>query len=125
MADLLKWLNLKSFTFIGIGFVVAVDFGKDFDPDKDEIRSSDGFKIMAILTPKQAYTLQKEGTIPDWMVQDVDKTGANEKKDAGYEFDYSEKNEEESDESGSDKDMPSFQRKAPIQEDEDVDVDDI
>jgi len=60
--------------------------------DLDSVKSSDHFPIEAILTPKQAYALQKKGEIPEWMVQDMEKD--DEKKEGGVEFDYSEDKKE-------------------------------
>ena len=107
--------------FARTGFIVAVFFGKDFDPDVDEIRPADHFGIEVIIEKKQAYTLQKEGVIPSWMVQDADKTESADTKDekGGFEFDYSEKAAEDDEESSEEE---GGRRKS---NDDDVDVDDI
>ena len=119
-AEIPPLLSKRGATPISTGFIVAVFFGKDFDPDVDEIRPADHFGIEVIIDKKQAYTLQKEGVIPSWMVQDADKTEAADTKDekGGFEFDYSEKagEEDSSEEDGGGRRASN---------DDDVDVDDI
>ena len=92
-ASLKKCLRKRGATPVTPNTVVAVFFGKEFDPmdqkDLDSITSGSHFSIDAILSAKQAYTLQKKGEIPDWMVQDMkDDDEAEKEKKSGFEFDY-------------------------------------
>jgi hypothetical protein len=121
-AEIPPLLSKRGATPISTGFIVAVFFGKDFDPDVDEIRPADHFGIEVIIEKKQAYTLQKEGVIPSWMVQDADKTDAadlHKDEKGGFEFDYSEKAGEDEEESSEEE---GGRRKS---NDDDVDIDDI
>jgi hypothetical protein len=88
-AEIHPLLSKRGATPIGPGFLVAVFFGVEFDPDVDEIRPADHFGIETIIDKKQAYALQKEDIIPSWMVQEADKLEAIGEKEAGFEFDYS------------------------------------
>ena len=88
-AEIPPLLSKRGATPIGPGFLVAVFFGVEFDPDVDEIRPADHFGIETIIDKKQAYALQKEDIIPSWMVQEADKLEAIGEKEAGFEFDYS------------------------------------
>lgn len=69
--------------------IVSVFVGKDFDPETDKLSPSDKFDLVAILGHKQAAFLQKEGTIPAWMMADASTdnsaTGA-----VGWEFECEE-----------------------------------
>ena len=125
-------LSKRGATPISAGFVVAIFFGKDFDPDVDVIRPADRFGIEAIIDKKQAYALQKEDIIPSWMVQDVDRidpaSASAEGAQGGFEFDYSGKkdDEDDSEEEASGGAGSDFKRRAPIPEEEgEIDVDDI
>lgn len=103
--------------------VVAIEVGPDFDVDEVVIRPGDLFDIKAILTPKQAYQLHKEGEIPSWMVESMDKSDMKDTEDQ-FEFDYSEvKEEDESDSDSSIQKTTTGGRKAI--EDDDLDIDNI
>lgn len=65
--------------------IVSVFVGKDFNPETDKLSSSDRFDLVAILGHKQAAYLQKEGTIPTWMMADAS-TDLSTASDAGWEF---------------------------------------
>ena len=108
--------------------VVSLFVGPDFDPDAP-ISKGDHFDITAILTQRQAYQLAKSGEIPEWMTHDI----SDEKKvsvageSGGFEFDYSGvkegADEEDSDsESETDGAPKGFQRKAPVDDEIDVDA---
>jgi len=92
-ASLKKCLRKRGATPVTPNTVVGVFFGKEFDPmdqkDLDSITKGSHFSIDAILSAKQAYSLQKKGEIPDWMVQDMkDEDEESKAKNAGFEFDY-------------------------------------
>ena len=130
-------LSKRGATPISAGFVVAIFFGKDFDPDMDAIRPADRFGIEAIIDKKQAYALQGADIIPSWMVQDVDRldpaSASAEGAQGGFEFDYSGKKDDESDSeeettaaaAGAGAAAPDFRRRAPIPEDAELVIDDI
>lgn len=116
--------------------VVAIEVGKDFDPDDPEnpIRKSDLFDIKAILTSKQVYKLKQAGEIPAWMsAESTDSVAAAKAEEEGFEFDHSAIKEEgeEDEESSSDEAAaaPAFNRRAAVERttggDEEVDIDDI
>jgi hypothetical protein len=65
--------------------IVSVFVGKDFDPETDKLSPSDKFDLVAILGHKQAAFLQKEGTIPAWMMVDAS-TDLSTTADASWEF---------------------------------------
>lgn len=120
-------LGRRGATPLNTSSVVSIYVGKDFNPD-EPIGSSDHFDITAILTQKQAYSLQKEGAIPPWMAQEIDAPKTTEEAGAGgFEFDYSEKaGEEDSSESEDAEKVPTFSRKvARDAADAEIDVDDI
>lgn len=120
-------LGRRGATPINASSVVSIYVGIDFDPN-EPINPSDHFDITAILTQKQAYSLQKDGEIPSWMAQDIDKMEATAEKESGFEFDYSEKVAGEEDDSSSDEesDVPGFSRKAAREDvDKGVDIDNI
>ena len=116
-AEIPPLLSKRGATPISAGFMVAVFFGKDFNPDVDEIRSADHFGIETIIEKKQAYSLQKEGLVPSWMVQDIDKVETITDKESGFEFDYSERAGDEDDDSSEDGKARD--------DDKDIDIDDI
>jgi hypothetical protein len=107
--------------------VVAIEVGADFDPDEAEIRPGDLFDVKAILTQRQVYNLQKDGTIPHWM-SDQSETPADSDTNAAFEFDYSGVVEEgEKDDKDSE---TAFSRKAAIDAaagagDDEIDIDRI
>jgi hypothetical protein len=119
-------LGRRGATPINASSVVSIYVGVDFDPN-EPINPSDHFDITAILTQKQAYSLQKDGEIPSWMAQDIDKMEATAEKESGFEFDYSEKAAgEEDDSSDEESDVPGFSRKAAREDvDKGVDIDNI
>ena len=87
--------------------VVAVETGRHFEPYDEkgvwQIKPADCFDIKAVLTNKQAYSLNKEGVIPSWMMTDISETDEAPKEgDGGFEFDYSAVKEGEESESDSD-----------------------
>jgi len=67
--------------------VVAIYVGEGYDPDAPAA-SGEHFDIVAILTSKQAYSLKKDGIIPDWMTNDIDgdKPAESTVGDGGFEF---------------------------------------
>ena len=75
----------KGATPINTSAIVSVFVGKDFDPETDKLSPSDKFDLVAILGHKQAAFLQKEGTIPAWMMADAS-TDLSAASDAGWEF---------------------------------------
>ena len=75
----------KGATPITTSAIVSVFVGKDFDPETDKLSPSDKFDLVAILGHKQAAFLQKEGTIPAWMMADAS-TDLSAASDAGWEF---------------------------------------
>jgi hypothetical protein len=118
--------------------VVAIEVGKDFDPDdaKNPIRTSDLFDIKAILTSKQVYKLKQAGEIPAWMSSEsTDATGASKAEEEGFEFDHSavkEEGEEDDAEDSSGEEgakAPGFSRRGAFEsatgEDSEINVDDI
>jgi len=117
-AEIPPLLSKRGATPISTGFMVAVDFGKDFNPDVDEIRTADHFGIKTIIEKKQAYMLQKEGLVPSWMVQDVDKVESIIDKESGFEFDYSER-------AGDEDDDESPDEAKGRDDDKELDIDDI
>jgi len=117
-AEIPPLLSKRGATPISTGFMVAVFFGKDFNPDVDEIRSADHFGIETIIEKKQAYSLQKEGLVPSWMVQDIDKVETITEKESGFEFDYSER-------AGDEEDDESADEAKGRDDDKEIDIDDI
>ena len=87
--------------------VVAIYVGDGYDPDAPAT-PGEHFDIVAIMTPKQAYALKKDGMIPDWMTNDIDgdKPAECAVGDGGFEFAH-ESDEETGDEekSSSDEDL--------------------
>ena len=67
--------------------VVAIYVGEGYDPDAPPT-PGEHFDIVAILTPKQAYSLKKDGIIPEWMTNDIDgdKPTEGAAGDGGFEF---------------------------------------
>lgn len=125
-AEIPPLLSKRGATPLSTGFLVAVFFGVDFDPDVDAIRPADHFGIETIIDKKQAYALQEAKIIPSWMVQDVDKQEAAGSKEAGFEFDYSGGGGEEDEEiSDSKKKKVVSTVVEAADEDAEVDVDDI
>jgi len=136
-------LARRGATPVTVRDVVALEVGKDFDPDDKEnpIRTSDLFDIKAILTNKQVYALQKAGEIPLWMSSESADAAAASKEGDGFEFDHSaikEEGDDEDDEKSSDDGtaaakarvtMPAFSRKDAFEkatgEADDLDVDNI
>lgn len=106
--------------------VVTIYVGTEFDVN-ETIKASDMFEITAVLSQKQAYVLSKDGIIPSWMLcEEGEKAAAAEGEAGGFEFDYDEAKEGETD------DRPGFSRKAAREavdaksdSDDDIDVDDI
>ena len=115
-------LGRRGATPLNTSSVVSVYVGVDFDPS-EPIKTTDHFDITSILEHKQAYTLQKSGLIPSWMVQDAEKGAVAETVEAGFEFDYSEAKEDEEDEESSSEDVPGFSRRAAREAVDGADVD--
>jgi hypothetical protein len=90
-------LGRRGATPITTNSVVALYVGPGFDPN-EAIGASDHFDITAVLSPRQAYALSKNGTIPGWMFDSATIDGdSSAKKDDedGFEFDYSGAGDEE------------------------------
>ena len=64
--------------------IVSVFVGNDFDPKTDKLLPTDRFDLVAILGHKQASFLQKEGTIPEWMMSEI----ASDTSDTGAGFEF-------------------------------------
>jgi hypothetical protein len=86
--------------------VVAIYVGEGYDPDATAV-AGEHFDIVAILTPKQAYGLKKDGIIPEWMTNDIDsdKPADGAEADGGYEFAHESDGEEDEEKSSSDEDL--------------------
>lgn len=125
-AEIPPLLSKRGATPLSTGFLVAVFFGVDFDPDVDVIRPADHFGIETIIDKKQAYALQEAEIIPSWMVQDADKLEAAGAKEAGFEFDYSGGGGDEAEETADSKKKKAIKSVAEEEEEDDeVEVDDI
>ena len=85
--------------------IVAIYVGEGYDPDAPTA-TNEHFDIVAILKPKQAYSLKKDGIIPEWMTNDIDadKPIDGAVADGGFEFAH-ESDEEEDEKSASDEDL--------------------
>lgn len=75
----------KGATPITTSAIVSIFVGKEFDPETDRLAPTDKFDLVAILGHKQASFLQKEGTIPAWMMVDVAADSLTAST-AGWEF---------------------------------------
>lgn len=93
-----KLFTKKGATPITTREVVAIYVGTEFDPE--EVKSTDQFDITAILTVKQANDLVLTGDIPRWMVHEEVVSGnvKAESDGTGWEFGYSDKKDELSEE---------------------------
>lgn len=93
-----KLFTKKGATPITTREVVAIYVGTEFDPE--DVKSTDQFDITAILTLKQANDLVLTGDIPRWMVHEEVVSGhvKSESDGLGWEFGYSEKKDELSEE---------------------------
>ena len=112
--------------------VVAIYVGEGYDPDAPAT-PGEHFDIVAILTPKQAYSLKKDGIIPEWMTNDIDgdKPAEGTVADGGYEFAHESDEETGDDEkSASDEDLRAklganrLSHREPVADNE-LNIDDI
>lgn len=111
--------------------VVAIYVGEGYNPDAPST-PNEHFDIIAILTPKQAYSLKKDGIIPDWMTNDIDadKPAEGAVGDGGYEFAHESDEEGDEEKSSSDEDLRAklganrLSHREPIAEGE-LNIDDI
>ena len=93
-----KLFTKKGATPITTREIVAIYVGTEFDPE--EVKSTDQFDITAILTVKQANDLVVTGDVQRWMVHEEVVSGnvKSENDGVGWEFGYSEKKGEDSEE---------------------------
>jgi hypothetical protein len=100
-------LGRRGATPITVKDVVAIYVGEGYDPDAPAA-AGEHFDIVAILTPKQAYSLRKDGIIPEWMTNDIDadKPAESAVGDGGYEFAHeSDVEGDDNEKSSSDEDL--------------------
>lgn len=86
--------------------VVAIYVGEGYNPDAPAA-TGEHFDIVAILTPKQAYQLKKDGIIPDWMTNDIDadKVTSTKDTDGGFEFAHESDSDSDDEKSASDEEL--------------------
>jgi hypothetical protein len=110
-----KLFTKKGATPITTREIVAIYVGNEFDPDEDEVKTTDQFDITAILTIKQANDLVQSGVIPRWMVHEEVVSGNahfTEADKMGWEYGYSD-SKDEKDEEALDTDKTPEKEKAP------------
>lgn len=126
-------LSRRGATPITTNSVVALYVGPGFDPN-EALGASDHFDITAVLSPRQAYALSKNGTIPGWMFDPASIVGGESaaKKDDedGFEFDYSGGGGEVDSEDSSDSKKAAAAKggagaRKPAADEDDVDIDAI
>jgi|UniRef100_A0A6C0LM50 hypothetical protein len=124
-------LGRRGATPITVKDVVAIYVGEGYDPDAPAA-TGEHFDIVAILTQKQAYSLKKDGIIPDWMTNDIDGDNPAEGTvgDGGFEFAHESDEEEDEEKSASDEDLRAklganrLAHREPVAEGE-INIDDI
>jgi hypothetical protein len=125
-------LARRGATPITTNSVVALYVGPGFDPN-EPIGASDHFDITAVLSPRQAYALSKNGTIPAWMFDAASIDGesaAKKDEEEGFEFDYSGGGHEDSEDSSDSKKAAAkggagAPARKPAADADDVDIDAI